>query len=63
MEQKGGDIYFISECRYGSFARTVQLPYEMDENSIKADLANGVLTIRLAKTEKERYRHYRVPVV
>jgi len=62
LEQKGGDGYFISECHYGSFARTVQLPYEMDERSIKADLSNGVLTIRLAKPEEERYRRYRVPI-
>jgi len=61
-EQKGGDGCLISECRYGSFSRTVQLPYEIDEKLIAADLKHGVLTIRLPKPEKEQYTRYRVPV-
>jgi HSP20 family protein len=61
-EQKGGDGCLISECRYGSFSRTIQLPYEIDEKTIAADLKHGVLTIRLTKSEKGRYARYRVPV-
>jgi HSP20 family protein len=61
-EQKGGDGCLISECRYGSFSRSVHLPYEIDEKNISADLKNGVLTIRLPKPEKERHARYRVPV-
>lgn len=61
-EQKGGDGCLISECRYGSFSRSVQLPYEIDEKTIGADLKEGVLTIRLPKPEKERHARYRVPV-
>ena len=61
-ERKGGDGCLISEYRYGSFARSVQLPYEIDEKSIDADLKHGVLTIRLPKPEKGRHLRYRVPV-
>ena len=61
-EQKGGDGGLISECRYGSFSRTVQLPYEIDEKLIAADLKHGVLTIRLPKPEKGQQARYRVPV-
>jgi HSP20 family protein len=61
-EQKGGDGCLISECRYGSFSRTLLLPYEIDEKLIAADLKHGVLTIRLPKPEKERHTRYRVPV-
>ncbi|BDV41600.1 molecular chaperone [Geotalea uraniireducens] len=61
-ERKGGDGCLISECRYGSFARTVQLPYEIDEKTIAADLKHGVLTIRLPKPEKGRHARYRVPI-
>jgi HSP20 family protein len=61
-EQKGGDGCLISECRYGSFSRTLQLPYEIDEKLIAADLKHGVLTIRLPKPEQERHARYRVPV-
>lgn len=61
-ERKGGDGCLISECRYGSFARTLQLPYEIDEKAIAADLKHGVLTIRLPKPEKGRHARYRVPI-
>lgn len=61
-EQKGGDGYLISECRYGSFSRSIQLPYDIDEKLIAADLKHGVLTIRLPKPEKEQHTRYRVPV-
>ncbi len=61
-ERKGGDGCLISECRYGSFARTIQLPYEIDEKTIAADLKHGVLTIRFPKPEKGRLARYRVPV-
>jgi HSP20 family protein len=37
-EQEGGDGCLISECRYGGIARTIQLPYEVDEKKIRADL-------------------------
>jgi HSP20 family protein len=62
QERKGGDGFLISECRYGSFARTIQLPYEVDEKKIRADLKNGVLNIRLPKPEKGRPLRHRVPV-
>ncbi len=61
-KQKGGDGSLISECRYGSFARSIRLPYEIDEKTIAADLNHGVLTIRFPKPEKGRYAKYRVPV-
>lgn len=61
-EQKGGEGRLVSECRYGSFSRTIQLPYEIDEKSIAADLRQGVLTVRIPKPEKGRHTRYRVPV-
>ncbi len=61
-ERKGGDGNLISECRYGSFSRSIQLPYEIDEKTIAADLKHGVLTIRLPKPEKGRQARYRVPI-
>lgn len=61
-ERKGGDGCLISECRYGSFSRSIQLPYEIDEKFISADLKHGVLTIRLPKPEKAQHTRYRVPV-
>lgn len=61
-ERKGGDGCLISECRYGSFSRSIQLPYEIDEKTIEADLKHGVLTVRLPKPDRGRQTRYRVPV-
>ena len=61
-EQKGGDGCLISECRYGSFSRSIRLPYDIDEKLIAADLSHGVLTVRLPRPEKEQHARYRVPV-
>jgi HSP20 family protein len=61
-ERKGGDGCLISECRYGSFSRSIPLPYDIDEKAIAADLKCGVLTIRLPKPEQGRHARYRVPV-
>ena len=37
-----------SEFRYGSFTRTIELPPGADPDSVTADYAGGILTIRVA---------------
>jgi HSP20 family protein len=50
-ERKEGDDRFqIVERAYGTFMRTFQLPQGVDENQIKADFENGVLTVHIPKT-------------
>lgn len=61
-EQNNGNGCLVSERRYGSFARTLRLPYDIDEKMIAADLKDGVLTVRLPKPEIGRHARYRVPV-
>jgi HSP20 family protein len=39
-----------SECLYGSFNRTIVLPYPVDEKNIKAVYESGILEIVLKKT-------------
>ena len=46
--------YYRSERSYGSFTRTVELPYEVHSDNIKASLKSGVLEIRLHKTEEAK---------
>lgn len=50
------------ERRYGSFARTLQLPRNVDENGVTANLEDGVLEIRLPKREDARPRQINVGV-
>lgn len=61
-EQKGSGGSYLSECSYGSFARSVQLPYDIKEGEISADLKNGVLTVRMPKSDTGKKRQHRVTV-
>ncbi|WP_168599866.1 Hsp20/alpha crystallin family protein [Rhizobium sp. SG741] len=42
--------YYLSERRYGSFQRSLQLPDGVDAEKIDASFANGVLKVVLPKT-------------
>lgn len=48
--------YYCSERCYGTFSRTVELPCEVKAEEAKASLKNGVLEIRLPKTEEAKTR-------
>lgn len=61
-ELKGAGGSYLSECSYGSFARSVQLPYDVKAASIKADLKGGVLTIRMPKPFQESKRPHRLTI-
>ncbi|NLX24110.1 MAG: Hsp20/alpha crystallin family protein [Phycisphaerae bacterium] len=49
-EEKGG--WYHAERRFGSFRRTLRLPAEVDADEVEATYQNGVLTVRLNKTER-----------
>lgn len=61
-EKKGAGGSYLSECRYGSFARSVQLPYDVTESAINAVLKDGILTIRMPKPDSARKTQYRVTI-
>lgn len=46
--------YFYQEVFWGSQARTIVLPQEVEVDEAKADIKNGILTIILPKIDKER---------
>jgi HSP20 family protein len=48
--KEGDDRYQVVERTYGTFMRTFQLPQGVDENQIKADFENGVLSVHIPKT-------------
>lgn len=50
------------ERPYGNFMRTFMTPDNVDEAKVLADLRDGVLTIRLPKTEKARQKAIEVKV-
>ena len=51
-EEIRDDAYYYQECYWGAFARSVILPTEVDAESIKASIKNGILTITLPKLSK-----------
>jgi HSP20 family protein len=44
--------YHLLECSYGSFARSVRLPFEPKSEDVSAKFRNGVLQLTVAKPEK-----------
>ncbi len=47
-EQKDGNAYY-AERRYGAFARSVRLPFEVKDEQVDAKYDKGVLTVRVPK--------------
>lgn len=46
-KKKGG--YFVKERAYGSFARSIPLPFDVDPDTVEAVFKNGLLTLTLPK--------------
>ena len=48
--------YHLAERRWGTFARSFVLPRDVDADNIHASFEDGVLTVRIPKSEKARRR-------
>lgn len=46
--------FFLRECYWGKFSRTIILPSDVKSDEAKASLKDGVLTIMLPKAEHAR---------
>ncbi len=54
--------HLCSERSYGNFSRIVHLRWTISIREAKAELTNGVLTVRLPKTKDRRGTEFRVPI-
>ena len=55
MNESGDETrYHRNERGYGEFKRTIQLPFMIDINSVKASFKNGVLAIHLQRAEADK---------
>ena len=54
--------YYRSERSYGSFIRVLDLPSEVQVEKARAAFKNGVLEIRLPKTEQAKRKEIKVKV-
>ena len=55
------DGYF-SEIAYGSFSRTIPLPWDLEYSKASADYANGVLCVTIPKTKLEQTARQKINV-
>jgi HSP20 family protein len=60
-EEKTKDRY-VSERRYGSFRRSLQVPASVDANKIEASYKSGVLTITLPKSAEAQKQQKTIPI-
>jgi HSP20 family protein len=56
------EAFHRSERATGKFVRSIELPVEVDENTVKADYKNGLLVVTLPKAEKARPKQINVQV-
>ena len=60
-EEKKKD-YHLVERSYGSFARSIGLPFEVDPGQIKASFAKGVLQITVPKPAEVKAKEKKIPI-
>jgi HSP20 family protein len=54
--------HLCSERSYGNFCRVVHLRWTISTREARAELADGVLIVRLPKTKDRRGTEFRVPI-
>jgi len=60
-EHRNGDAYYM-ERRFGSFSRSVRLPFEVKDEKVDARYEKGLLTIRLPKPADMQHQARRIEV-
>ena len=58
--EEGVENYFLQECYWGEFSRTIALPVPVKEEEIEAILKDGVLTISFAKVQQDTVKKIQV---
>jgi HSP20 family protein len=61
-KEEKGKRYHRIERAYGNFARSFTVPEAVDAEKVTADFKNGLLTVRLPKSEKARPKSIEVKV-
>jgi HSP20 family protein len=61
-EEVQRDSYYQNELSYGSFVRTVELPVEVKTDQVKAFFKDGILEIRLPKTEDAKSKTIKLKI-
>ena len=58
--EDGVENYFLQECYWGEFSRSIVLPVPVKEDEIEAVLRDGVLTISFSKLKQDTVKKIQV---
>lgn len=58
--EEGVENYFLQECYWGEFSRSIALPVPVKEEEIEAVLKDGVLTISFTKAQQDSVKKIEV---
>ncbi|HSF59566.1 MAG TPA: Hsp20/alpha crystallin family protein [Candidatus Binatia bacterium] len=61
-EEVKEENYYRSERSYGAFIRTLELPKDVHSDKVKASFKDGILEVRLPKTEEAKAKEVKVKV-
>lgn len=59
-EETGVENYFVQECYWGEFSRSIALPVPVKEEEIEAVLKDGVLTVSFTKLKQDTVKKIEV---
>lgn len=54
------DQYYIQECYWGGFSRSIILPIDVANDQVEATISNGTLSLKLPKTN--RPKNTKIPI-
>lgn len=60
-EEKNKD-YHIVERSYGSFSRSIRLPFDADAEAVKAQFNKGVLKVTISKPADAKNKTVKIPI-
>jgi HSP20 family protein len=59
-QERNEEGYHLAERRYGTFSRSLQLPYEVEAGKVEASFTNGVLTVTIPKPAEQQPKRIEV---
>lgn len=62
-EEDKDRAWHLWERSYGSFERTFRFPHDVNEGKVHAEFANGVLTVKVPKSEVSHPAGRKIPVM
>lgn len=61
-EEVKKENYYRAERSYGAFSRTLELPVDVRADKVKASFKNGILEVRMPRSEEAKAKEIKVKV-